>query len=233
MLQRGRSARSRKTGMTRFYYLITNMVLVMASLTVTALELDKALPLPTLSAEGVLPETSLRLPGVELPSGPLNGRAVVADLPDAAAPAAVTQAALAGLAHRCSVRQSALALPLGALRPGAHSEAFSQAQAFQVACPEPASYRLIIVNAQGEELPQGVVPVRIGESGGGQLHITIDGREPGALIRHNGVLPKTHQLAVELRDEFGRGRIPATSGALTMAKRDLSLALRAALPEEH
>ncbi len=218
--------------MTRLYYLITGMVFVLASLPVTALELDEALPLSIARSVNALPEAPLRLPGVRLPSVNLLGSALVAELPDEVARAAVTQGALAGLAHRCSVRQSALALPLGALRPGAHSEAFSQAQAFQVACPEPASYRLIIVNAQGEELPQGVVPVQIGDSGGGQLHITIDGREPGALIRHNGVLPKTHQLAVELRDEFGRGRIPSTSGALTMAKRDLSLALRAALPEE-
>ncbi|WP_027873239.1 hypothetical protein [Spongiibacter marinus] len=218
--------------MTRFYYLIIGMVFVLASLPVTALELDETLPLSIPPSVNALPEAPLRLPGARLPSMNLRGGALVAELPDEVARAAVTQGAMAELAHRCSVRQSALALPLGALSPGAHSEAFSQARAFQVACPEPASYRLIIVNAQGEELPQGVVPVRIGDSGGGQLHITIDGREPGGLIRHNGVLPKTHQLAVELRDEFGRGRIPSASGVLTMAKHDLSLVLRPALPEE-
>lgn len=196
-----------------------------------ALEVDKVLARDVLSAARTLPTASMHLPAAVATPPSITAVAPTLDMPETAVIEA--ESALVEQALGCSVRQAVLALPLGALSPGSRSEDHRQAQAFQVACPMPASYRLLIVNADGDELVDGIVPVRIGEQGRGQLRITIDGQAPGADIRHNGVLPKTHQLAVELRDDLGRARVPSASGVFAMLGDGVSLVLRPSRAEAH
>lgn len=200
------------------------------SATSMAIEVDNVLSLTSLHTEKTLAPLSVRLPNAALPRGRIDASGMPPNTTEAKAAIVATKAALAELALQCSVRQNAFEVPLGVLPPGGRSEDFNQAQAFQVICPAPASYRLIAVNAQGVEIQQGVVPVLIGGSNLGQLRITIDGHPLGRQIQHNGVLPKTHHLAVELWNESGRAVIPATSGVVSLAEEGLSLALRSALP---
>ncbi len=155
---------------------------------------------------------------------------------ESATPAAVDSArsvhtTLARQASRCTIRAQNIAVDFGDVLPAEPSSRFTQRSYFEVDCPAPASYRLVLVDNAGASLTGDSLVLQVGNQPNALLRLSIDGRPPGKLMRHTGTQVNRHELLAELKNATGQPLTPNVAGKLSLPPNRFFVSLVPALTE--
>lgn len=226
---------------------MNKLLILPALLFINAAFADKAAILPSGSAitPSLLRPTAavqnLRSAAPQLPSARANIPSPTAyprtapDRPGIAAAAADASSSvhtsLARQASHCSILAQQIAVDFGEVLPAEASAKFTQRSYFEVDCPTPASYRLVLVDSAGNNLAGDSLVLRVANQPEALLTLSIDGRPPGKLMRHTGTQLNRHELLAELKNSAGQPLTPKAAGELSLPPNRFFVALVPAFAE--
>lgn len=130
----------------------------------------------------------------------------------------------------CKIREPyPLSFNFGELMPAEPSANSTISYHFSVDCKRPAAYRIVILDANQQQLYGSYLPAAIVQADGTQsaaaVFITIDGKPMGREIRNSGINPSQHTLSAELRASPQVPVTPQQAGNISLGMESAALTL--------